>query len=103
MAKPPDLLSQAIPIPQWASRFKFIQVSPKDFLFGESYHLSAVLEAEKFVKNQFSDLMLLVKLHTRWRSAPATEKQIRVLRRRKIKAPEGLTKGQASHLIGMLT
>ena len=64
---------------------------------------SAIWEAEKFVKNQFSDLMPLVKLHTRWRSAPATEKQIRALRRRKIKAPEGLTKGQASHLIGMLT
>jgi len=64
---------------------------------------SAILEAENVVKNQFSDLMPLVKLHTRWRSAPATEKQIRVLRRRKIKVPAGLTKGQASHLIGILT
>ncbi|MFC1857744.1 DEAD/DEAH box helicase [Thermodesulfobacteriota bacterium] len=64
---------------------------------------SAILEAEDFVKNQFGDLLPLVKLHTRWRSAPATNKQIRVLRRRKIKVPAGLTKGQASHLIGMLT
>ena len=37
------------------------------------------------------------------RSAPATEKQINVLRRRKIEVPAGLTKGQASHLIGMLS
>jgi len=64
---------------------------------------SAVLEAENVVKNQFADLLPLVKLHTRWRRAPATEKQIRVLHRRKITVPAGLTKGQASHLIGMLT
>ena len=64
---------------------------------------SAILGAEKFVKDQFSDLLPLVKLYTRWRSAPATEKQINVLRRRKIEVPAGLTKGQASHLIGMLS
>ena len=64
---------------------------------------SAILAAENRVKNQFADLLPLVKLRTRWRRAPATEKQIQVLRRRKIKVPAGLTKGQASHLIGMLT
>jgi hypothetical protein len=31
------------------------------------------------------------------------KKQINVLRRRKIEVPAGLTKGQASHLIGMLS
>ena len=64
---------------------------------------SAILEAENFVKVRFSDLLPLVKLHTRWRSAPATEKQINVLRTRKINVPDGLTKGQSSHLIGMLS
>ena len=64
---------------------------------------SAILAAENRVKNQFADLLPLVKLRTRWRRAPATEKQIQVLRRRKIEVPAGLTKGQASHLIGMLT
>ncbi len=64
---------------------------------------SAILKAENFVKDQFRDLLPLVKLHTRWRSAPATEKQINVLRSRKINVPDGLTKGQASHLIGMLS
>ncbi len=64
---------------------------------------SAISEAENFVKDQFRDLLRLVKLHTRWRSAPATEKQINVLRSRKINVPDGLTKGQASHLIGMLS
>jgi len=64
---------------------------------------SAIQAAENFVKNQFSDLLPLVRLRTPWRRAPATEKQIRVLQRRKIEVPSGLTKGQASHLIGMLT
>ena len=63
---------------------------------------SAILAAENLVKHQFADLLPLVKLHTRWRHAPATEKQIRVLRHRKIEVPPALTKGQASHLIGML-
>lgn len=64
---------------------------------------SAILGAEKFVTDQFSALLPLVKLYTRWRDAPATKKQIKVLHRRKIEVPAGLTKGQASHLIGMLS
>jgi ATP-dependent helicase IRC3 len=63
---------------------------------------SAILAAESLVKNQFADLLPLVKLRTSWRRAPATDKQVRVLRHRKIEVPAGLTKGQASHLIGML-
>ena len=63
---------------------------------------SAILAAESLVENQFADLLPLVKLRTSWRRAPATDKQIRVLRHSKIEVPAGLTKGQASHLIGML-
>ncbi len=64
---------------------------------------SAILEAERFVKRHFSDSIALVRLNTRWRTEPATEKQVGVLRRRNIDVPKGLTKGQASHLIGMLS
>ena len=64
---------------------------------------SAIFAAENFVADQFSDLLPLVKLYTRWRDAPATKKQIKVLHRRKIEVPAGLTKGEASHLIGMLS
>lgn len=64
---------------------------------------SAISVGEDFVRKHFDDLLALVKLSTRWRSEPATEKQLRVLRRRKIHIPRGLTKGQASHLIGMLS
>ncbi len=63
----------------------------------------AIIEAEAIVKDQFQDLLPLVKRNIRWRRAPATEKQIKVLRNMKINVPKGLTKGQASHLIGMLS
>lgn len=63
---------------------------------------SAVLAAEAFVRETFPELLPLVKLHTHWRREPATKKQIGLLCKRKLALPEGLTKGQASHLIGML-
>jgi ATP-dependent helicase IRC3 len=64
---------------------------------------SAIVHAEGYVKRNFPDLLKLVKRDTRWRRAPATEKQFKLLLNKKIKAPKGLTKGQASHLIGMLS
>jgi len=64
---------------------------------------SAIIEAEAHIIKQFGDSVKLVDRKTRWRGAPASEKQIKVLHGRNIAAPEGLTKGQASHLIGMLS
>ncbi len=63
----------------------------------------AIREAEIYVRDHFSDLLPLVKRNTHWRRAPATKKQISLLLSRKINVPKGLTKGQASHLIGMLS
>jgi ATP-dependent helicase IRC3 len=65
--------------------------------------LSAISKAEEYVARRFSDLLPLVRLDTHWRRAPATEKQLNVLRSRKIEVPKSITKGQASHLIGMLS
>lgn len=64
---------------------------------------SAISKAESHVRGDYRDLLPLVRRNTRWRREPATKKQIRVLLGRKIEVPEGLTKGQASHLIGMLS
>ena len=52
---------------------------------------------------QRPEAVALVSRNIRWRQEEVSEKQIRVLRSRKIDVPEGLTKGQASHLIGMLS
>ena len=64
---------------------------------------SAVFASEHLIKNQFSDLIPLVSLYSRWRNQPATEKQLNILRSRNLDVPKGITKGQASHLIGMLS
>lgn len=64
---------------------------------------SAIVEAEAYVREHLQDSVKLVDRKTRWRKAPASEKQIRALRNKGISVPEGLTKGQASHLIGMLS
>jgi hypothetical protein len=64
---------------------------------------SAIKMAEAHVTNNLPEPVGLVARHTRWRRASASQKQLKVLRNRKIDVPEGLTKGQASHLISMLT
>ncbi len=40
--------------------------------------------------------------NTRWRRAPASDKQLRVLLSKRIKIPNYQTKGQASHIISIL-
>ncbi|MBN2382712.1 DEAD/DEAH box helicase [bacterium] len=64
---------------------------------------SAIIRAEDFVRDRFQDQVGLVSRNTRWRSEPASAKQIKFLSEKKIDTPQGLTKGQASHLISMLT
>lgn len=59
--------------------------------------------ADRFVARERADSEILVSREMRWRHQPATPKQLTLLRDRKIEAPPGLTKGQASHVIGMLS
>lgn len=63
----------------------------------------AIVEAESHVMKRYPDLLNLVSRDTRWRRDRATTKQIHFLRSKHIEVPKGLTKGQASHLIGMLS
>ncbi len=64
---------------------------------------SAIYEAENFIKNEYNDLIPLLSLYSKWRNQPATEKQLAILLSRNLDVPKGITKGQASHLIGMLS
>lgn len=64
---------------------------------------SAIMAAETYVKKKLPESVGLVVRNIRWRRHPATEKQINLLRTKNLDVPEGLTKGQASHLIGMLS
>ena len=64
---------------------------------------STIMDADLYIKDNLPDILKLVKRDTLWRRAAASEKQIKALRSKKISVPEGITKGQASHLIGMLS
>jgi hypothetical protein len=61
-----------------------------------------VQDADAFVESHCAEAAPLLYRHGRWRREPASDRQLQLLRERKIQAPPGLTKGQASHLIGML-
>lgn len=63
---------------------------------------AAIAWSEGFVKERLPEALKLVKQSSAWRRQPATEKQLQVLRHRKIAPPAGLTRGQASQLISML-
>jgi hypothetical protein len=64
---------------------------------------AAIMVADAHVREKLPECVGLVTRHTRWRRDPATKKQINILRAKKLDVPKGLTKGQASHLISMLT
>jgi len=63
----------------------------------------AIRRAEGWVAVHRKDSLGLVLLGARWRREPASEKQLKLLDAREIDPPRGLTKGQASHLIAMLS
>jgi hypothetical protein len=69
----------------------------------EEHIREAIRKAEWYVENNRPGVMGLVKLGTRWRKEPATEKQLNILKEKEIELPRGLTKGQASHIIAMLS
>jgi hypothetical protein len=80
-----------------------IRQSGKERIIGRGEDIrSAIKISEAHVAHHLKESVGLVARDTRWRHAAASDKQLRVLRGKKIKVPKGLTKGQASHLISML-
>jgi superfamily II DNA or RNA helicase len=62
----------------------------------------AVQAADRFVAVEFPDASQLVQRAARWRDQPPTDKQRDVLVRSGIHVPQGLTRGQAAHMISMV-
>jgi superfamily II DNA or RNA helicase len=62
----------------------------------------AIQAADRFVAAQFPDAKQLVRRTARWRDQQPTDKQKDMLVRRGIKVPEGLTRGQAAHMISVV-
>jgi len=63
---------------------------------------AAIRQANAFVKAHRPESVGLVLRHTRWRNQLASDKQIQILKDKGLHIPKGLTKGQASHIIGMI-
>jgi hypothetical protein len=63
-----------------------------------------VHRAEQFIEREFGGVMNLVSREAHWKTAPATEKQVKFLVDRGIDRDEAvdMTKGQASRFIGLL-
>ncbi len=64
---------------------------------------AAIRSAERFVAKEKPGAVGLVLRGTRWRGEPATGKQIKLIKGKHLEVPPGLTKGQASHLIALLS
>jgi superfamily II DNA or RNA helicase len=62
----------------------------------------AVALADSFVTTDRPDAVRFVQRSARWRNDPVTDSQKELLARKGIRAPEGLTKGQASQMISHL-
>ena len=63
----------------------------------------AVSKAEAWIATHRKDSLGLVILGTKWRGERASPKQLSLLKSRGLHVPRGIMKGQASHLIAMLS
>jgi superfamily II DNA or RNA helicase len=63
----------------------------------------AVRAIDKLVRRHRTDSVRFLTIGASWRANPPTEKQVEVLRRRGVPLPAGLTRGQASWMIAMLS
>jgi superfamily II DNA or RNA helicase len=61
----------------------------------------AVREADVLVRSRYPEFVRVLDRHARWRDGLATEKQLQTLARLGLPRPKGLTKGMASHMIGL--
>ena len=78
------------------------QHNVETILYSERKLPHAIQKAEHYIQLKFQDSVNLVLRNTFWRSTPASQKQIKFLRDKNIEVPQGITKGQSSHIINML-
>ncbi len=62
----------------------------------------AIRTAQAFIQRERGAAVRLLDLSARWRRQPPSEAQRALLRRKGIPLPQGLTRGQASWMIGLL-
>jgi ATP-dependent helicase IRC3 len=90
------------------NRWEVTHRSPKIELDGNMIVSSpqlkrAILKADEFIRQACPHSLGLADLQARWRRQPATAKQLDRLKRAHLQAPPQISRGQASHLIAMLS
>ena len=69
----------------------------------DTYLEKAVQTAEEYVRETHQGAIKLVNLNARWRRQPASDKQLSLIKSKGIIPDKNLTRGQANHLISILT
>jgi hypothetical protein len=88
----------------WEIRLSSPKGKQEELLLGTAADLpAAIRKAEDFVRREKGDAVRMLDRFAAWRGQPPSEAQLETLRRRRIPAPKGLTRGQASWMIAMLT
>jgi hypothetical protein len=63
----------------------------------------AIYRADAFVERTRSEVVKIVDLSARWRDRAPTDAQLQLLRQKNVPVPPGLTRGQASWMIALLS
>ncbi len=88
---------------EWEPRVHVREEAPIKAKLRRHREVRRVIEAvEKMIEAERSEAVPLIDRRSKWRKSPASDKQLEMLRRRGLAIPDGLTKGQASHLISMI-
>ncbi len=88
----------------WEVRFHSPRRRGEAVSLGTAGHLpDAIHTAEAFVEAERAAAIRILDLSARWRTQPPSDAQRGLLQRKGISIPKGLTRGQASWMIGLLS
>jgi ATP-dependent helicase IRC3 len=88
----------------WEVRFHSARRRGEAVSLGSAANLpDAIHTAETFVERERNAAIRILDLSARWRNQPPSEAQRALLQRKGVPIPKGLTRGQASWMIGLLS
>jgi len=86
--------------PTYLNRYQKWENKVDEVLSVSSSIFDAFKEGDKWVNQNKGEYRNMLNIQADWRDAPPTEKQLEMLKKFRIPAPKGITKGQCSNLIG---
>lgn len=85
----------------WEVRLTHAFNSSSEVLTRQAELESAIGAADRYVDGHRPQAVQIVDLSATWRDLPPTAKQVEILEKQRIPVPRGLTRGQASWMIGL--